>query len=349
MVYDAEADKYSQSTHRMLMMQKAAFQGGKTVIRLVVGSENQEAILFLRNLGGTFGSFSLGEGNQFVFRKRKILKERFINRIKHRTTNYHERRFQVLNAQELATIWHPPGLLLSGIRNISWGRTLKGEPPENLPTSQTQTEEEKKDVNFFATTEYRNQEEIFGIRTPDRRRHMYIIGKTGTGKSTLIGNMAIDDIRKGRGVGIIDPHGDLSEIILDYIPKRRINDVVYLEPFDTSRPFSLNILEVKSAEQRDLVASGIVSIFYKMYGYSWGPRLEYVMRNVILTLLETPGATLADMLRLMADTQYRNRVVNNLKDQVIKSFWLNEFNNMPDKMRSEVVSPIQNKVGQFVT
>src|SRR5690606_38959284 len=121
-----------------------------------------------------------------------------------------------LNAQELATLWHPTGKLLSGIKNISWGKTLAGEPPENLPTALNVTEEEKKTINFFAATEFKNQETIFGIKDIDRRKHVYIMGKTGAGKSTLIANMAIDDIRKDRGIGIIDPHGDLCETILDY-------------------------------------------------------------------------------------------------------------------------------------
>ena len=131
-----------------------------------------------------------------------------------------------------------------------------------------------KNINFFAKTEFKNQETIFGIKTEDRRKHIYIIGKTGAGKSTLIANMSIDDIRKNRGLGIIDPHGDLSETILDYIPNRRVNDVVYLEPFDLERPFSLNVLEVKNKQQKDLVASGIVSIFYKLYKDSWGAKIE---------------------------------------------------------------------------
>ncbi len=286
----------------------------------------------------------------------------------------------MLNAQELATIWHPPGYLLAGIKNIAWGKTLKGEPPENLPVAPPKTGVEgggiptarsrgvlfeastggrkpetgpvlrqKMDINFFAKTEFKNKETIFGIKTDDRRKHIYIIGKTGAGKSTLIANMAIDDIRKDRGIGIIDPHGDLCETILDYIPKRRINDVVYLEPFDTQRPFALNVLEVKNQQQKDLVASGIVSIFYKLYKDSWGPRLEYILRNVILTLLETPNSTLVDILNLLANPEYRKKVVRQLKDQVLKNFWEKEFARMPERLKSEAISPIQNKVGQFVT
>ena len=359
--------RYAQNPQKMRMMQKAGFQGGKAVIRLVVGSDSPNTASYMSNLAGTFGSFSLGEGNQFVFRKPllEVNKKKLLKRIRLRTVNFMERKNQILNAQELATIWHPTGFLLAGLKNIAWGKTLSGEPPENLPVSPSvvltkdgQIDEksadakamaDKKDINFFAKTEFKNQETIFGIKTPDRRKHVYVIGKTGAGKSTLIANMAIDDIRKDRGIGIIDPHGDLSEIILDYIPKRRLNDVVYLEPFDVERPFSLNVLEVHNLQHKDLVSSGIVSIFHKIYGESWGPRLEYILRNVILTLLDVEGGTLIDALRLLSDQAFREKIVSRLSDPVLKNFWEAEFARMPDKLKAEAVSPIQNKVGQFVS
>ncbi|MFN4212811.1 MAG: type IV secretory system conjugative DNA transfer family protein [Microgenomates group bacterium] len=353
MYYDATANRYTQNPLKLIMMKKASFQGGKVAIRLLSSSsdKNLNPYPFLLNLAGTFGSFSLGEGNQFVFKKPLIFKNWLLTKIKNRSFSYFEKQHQVLNAQELATIWHPPGYLLSGIRNIAWGKTLKGEPPENLPIAYLRQSALNlhQSINFFAKTEFKNKETIFGIKTEDRRKHVYIIGKTGAGKSTLIANMAIDDIRKGRGLGIIDPHGDLSETILDYIPKRRINDVVYLEPFDLDRPFSLNVLEVKNRQQKDLVASGIVSIFYKLYKDSWGPRLEYILRNVILTLLETPNSTLVDVLSLLANPDYRKKVIRQLTDPVLKNFWEKEFARMPDRLKSEAISPIQNKVGQFVT
>jgi type IV secretory pathway VirB4 component len=254
----------------------------------------------------------------------------------------------VLGACELASLWHPPGLTLSGIKNIAWGSRLTGEAPENLPIAD-ENEEEKKHINFFARTEFKNKTATFGIKREDRRKHIYIIGKTGTGKSTMIANMAVNDMRNGEGVAVIDPHGDLCDILLDYIPSHRINDVAYLDPSDTEYPFHLNPLEVKNTSYRELIASGIVSIFYKLYHFSWGPRLEYILRNTILTLLRVPGSTLLQIPELLTSDTYRRRVVEKLDDQVLKNFWLNEFEKMSPQMKSEAVSPILNKIGQFLS
>lgn len=346
---EGETSTPAEKLPAALVARKTAFQGGKVAIRLIVASENVFPLSYIQNLGGTFGAFSLGEGNQLVFRRPLLRRGKLLHKMIERKIKYRDKKHQILNAQELATLWHLPGKQTSGIKNLAWGRTLSGEPPENLPTAINMSDEDKKFVNFFATTEFKNTPTIFGIKDVDRRKHVYFMGKTGAGKSTLIANMAIDDIRKDRGVGIIDPHGDLSETIIDYIPRRRMNDVVYLEPFDTERPFSLNVLEIRNEQHKDLIASGIVSIFSKIYANSWGPRLEYILRNVIISLLEIPDVTLIDALRILSEPDYRKRVVPLIKDQVIRNFWENEFEKMNDKLRTDAVSPIQNKVGQFVS
>src|SRR3989339_769825 len=181
---------------------------------------------------------------------------------------------KVVSLPEMATIWHLPSEKVK-IPMIVWGTAVFSEPPENLPVADGASEEERAKINFFGRTIYKNRDLIFGIKESDRRRHVWAIGKTGTGKSTFIANMAIDDLKKGRGMAIIDPHGDLSEILLNYIPASRINDVIYFNPVDRDRPVRINVLEVKNPAQRELVVSGIVAIFNKMYGHRWGPRVEY--------------------------------------------------------------------------
>lgn len=346
-----ETKEESSSDNASYLARKVLFPGGRTAIRILATSKEKEhdPKVLIQNIAGAYGSFTLGEGNSLGLSFKHMGKDGFIRKMKSRSMGLLEHRAQILNAQELATLWHPPGMALKGIKNLAWGKTLSGEPPENLPTTDNIPEDQKNDINFFGKAEYKNKDSIFGIKTKDRRKHVYIIGKTGAGKSTLIANMAIDDIRRDRGIGIIDPHGDLSETILEFIPKRRLNDVVYLEPFDTERPFALNVLEVRNQTHRDLVASGIVSIFYKIYGDSWGPRLEYILRNTILTLLEIPNATLADALPLLADLKYRKKNLEHVKDQILYDFWTKEFDKMTDKLRVEAISPIQNKIGQFVS
>jgi hypothetical protein len=323
--------------------------GFHAALRIGVSAPTQEeAETLTQTLAGTYGVFTLGEGNALLSKKSafwqaKKLQESFITRASGPSPGH-----QVLGSAELATLWHPPGLLLSAIKNISWGLRLTGEPPENLPVT-TENEEEKKLINFFARTEFRNKQATFGIKRDDRRKHMYVVGKTGTGKSTMIANMAINDMRNREGLAVVDPHGDLSDALLDFIPSFRVNDVAYLDPSDTAHPFHLNPLELKNPAHRELVASGIVSIFYKLYHYSWGPRLEYILRNCILTLLYIPNTTLLQVPELLTNERYREKVLEKLPDQVLKNFWINEFNKLSPQMRSEAIMPILNKVGQFLS
>lgn len=204
-------------------------------------------------------------------------------------------------------------------------------------------------IAVFAQTTFRNEFKKFGIKTDDRRRHMYLIGKTGMGKSTVLENMIIDDIRAGRGVAVCDPHGDLAEKIIQFIPPERVKDVVYFNPADMEYPVAFNVVEQVDHNVQHLVASGLIGVFQKLWADSWGPRLEYILRNAILAILDFPGSTLLGVVRMLSDKSYRKQVVANIKDPVVKAFWEKEFAGYADKFASEAVSPIQNKVGQFLS
>lgn len=203
-------------------------------------------------------------------------------------------------------------------------------------------------VTPFAKTTFRNEERIFGIKEDDRRRHMYILGKTGTGKSTLLRNMAIQDIRDGHGLAVVDPHGELVEALLENIPSNRINDVIYFNPADMSYPIGFNPLEVTDPDYRHLVASGLMGIFTKIWAGVWSARMEYIMQYCILALIEMPGSTLLGIQRILVDDDYRNKVLNHVTDPVVKAFWVNEYESWDNKFRNEAIAPIQNKVGQFL-
>lgn len=204
-------------------------------------------------------------------------------------------------------------------------------------------------VTPFGITNYRDIRQRFGIKQNNRRGHMYVVGKTGTGKSTLIANMASHDIAMGYGVALIDPHGDLAEELLDLVPASRVGDVIYLKPADLEYPVAFNPLENVAPDQRHLVASGIIATFKKVWFDSWGPRLEHILRNALLTLLENPGSTLLDVPRLLTDETFRELAVRSVTHPQVRAFWFSEFAKYSAWMRSEAVSPILNKVGQLLT
>lgn len=178
---------------------------------------------------------------------------------------------------------------------------------------------------------------------------MYLIGKTGMGKSTLLENMIISDIVNGKGLAVVDPHGDLVEKVLKFVPNERINDVVYFNPSDGAYPIAFNIVESINPEYRNLIASGLVGVFKKIWADSWGPRLEYILINSILALLDYPGSTLLGVTRMLVDKKYRKEIVSAIQDPVVKSFWVDEYANYSEKFRTEAIAPIQNKVGQFLS
>ena len=206
-----------------------------------------------------------------------------------------------------------------------------------------------KDITYLAKTNFRKQEQVFGIKRRDRRQHIYVLGKSGTGKSTLLANMIVQNIWNGEGVCVVDPHGELVESILATIPPHRAKDVVYFNPADTDYYVGFNVLEVDDPRYKHLVASGLMGIFTKIWANVWSSRMEYIMNNAILALIDTPGSTLLGIPRLLVDKDYRQVVVGNLKDPVIKAFWIHEFESWREQFRNEAIAPIQNKVGQFLS
>ena len=202
-------------------------------------------------------------------------------------------------------------------------------------------------VTYFAYTDSRNKRTPFGIKAKDRTRHVYVIGKTGMGKSTLLENMAVQDIKNGEGFAFIDPHGKTAELLLEYIPESRAKDVVYFAPFDMEYPISFNVLEQVDQDKRHLVVAGLMSTFKKIWQDAWSARMEYILTNTLLALLEFPGATLLGVNRMLSDKAYRDQVLTHVKDPSVRSFWLDEFANYTERMAAEAVPAIQNKIGQF--
>ena len=204
------------------------------------------------------------------------------------------------------------------------------------------------DIAFFARANSRDDRRLFGIRRADRLAHVYAIGKTGTGKSTLLETLMQTDLRSDTGFALLDPHGDLSEKVLDAVPPERKSDLVYFNVPDTSQVLGFNPLAPAAPETRPLVASELLNAFKKIWADSWGPRMEHILRNALLTLLDQPEATLADVLRLFNEPGFRHVAVGRVTSSAVRDFWVNEYEQYFWRLRAEAIAPIQNKVGAFL-
>lgn len=343
------SEKLEAHPQKQLISQKLDKRSLDATLKIAVATNNRhKSKLIMENIAAAYQSITQSDSNALQLHTRYLAKGIFLRKMKSRDLKASPRLN--LSLEELATIFHLPSKKLGNIPNISWGKKLLGEAPENLPVISSESPDEvKQNINVIAETVYKNRNTKYGLLRNDRRRHLYVIGKTGTGKSTLLANMAINDLKHNEGICVIDPHGDLVETLLDFIPKHRINDVIYFDPADQDRTVQINLFEGENVVHRELIASGIISVFQKLYSYSWGPRLEYILRNCLLTLLKSKEAKLSDVLDLLTDKKFRDKIVENLDDPILKSFWVNEYNKMQDRQRQESIASILNKVGQFVS
>ncbi len=207
----------------------------------------------------------------------------------------------------------------------------------------------EEDKILIGEAEFRNKRTAFGIKIDDLRRHIYVIGMTGSGKTTLLDTMAIYHIQNHRGLGAIDPHGEFAERLLSFVPKDRIEDVVYINPSDTDFPIAFNVMENVAFDFRHNIASSLLSVFKKIWPDVWSARMEYILSNTLLALLEYPDSTLLGINRMLSDKDYRKKIVDGLQDPVVQAFWTNEFARYHDRFQVEAIAPIQNKVGQFTS
>ncbi len=316
--------------------EKSSKVGYKFNMRVITTSPSKaNAEQHLKNILASFMQYSMPPFNGFKVRKSKpdkVVKD-YVFRMFHNTK-------EVLNTEELASLWHLP-TKFTETPNIKWLSAKKAAPPPNLPDSGL----------LLGYTNYRNQQEQVYIKQDDRRRHSYIIGRTGTGKTELMKNMAIQDVRNGEGLCIIDPHGDFIEDVLQYIPKERAEDVILFEPFNIERPLGLNMLEVKDPSQKDFVIQEMIAIFYKLFPPEMiGPMFEHNMRNVMLTLMEDeqyPG-TIADIPRMFTDPDFQKYKLSKVKDPIVRAFWEKEMAKTSDFHKSEMLGYLISKVGRFV-
>ena len=322
--------------------EKATKLGYEVKIRLAyVGQDEVSAKLNMQALVGTFKQFNSTNLNGF-----KMLGGTFD---KNALDAYKERQFTnsgfILNISELASVYHLPHTNVE-TPNIVWASSKTAEPPAKLPML-TGEQAHDENISAFGLTDFRGIKHQFGMYRRDRSRHVYIIGQTGSGKSGLLTLFALSDIYHNQGYCIIDPHGDLAMDNLKFIPESRIDDVVYFNPADTQYPMAFNPLEVYDPARKPNISSEVIGVLKRMFGESWGPRLEHILRYTLLALLDRPNTTMLDISRMLTDKDFRKETLEYCKDVTVLQFWKQEFGSWGDKQVTESVAPILNKVGAF--
>ncbi|MCX6807421.1 MAG: type IV secretion system DNA-binding domain-containing protein [Patescibacteria group bacterium] len=288
------------------------------------------------SIAQAFSQYTLTDFNQFVVKRYKQ-DQSFYRQLKSRVIH----NPYLLSQSEIATLYHFPDS--NEVPNLVYVLSKKAEPPVSLPTDQTDPE-----VSFFGMTNFHNNYIPFGIYRKDRRRHFYIVGKSGSGKSKMIELLIKSDLERGHGVGVLDPHGDLVDNALRFVPKDRVKDVVLFDPSDDEFPVAFNPLEKVPSALKMRVTIGFLEIFHKLFGSNWSDRLEHVLRYTVLALLDSPNTTVLSIMKMLTDKNYRQYIVKNIEDDVVRKFWVNEFAGWSEKFDAEAITPLLNKVGQFV-
>lgn len=322
--------------------EKATKLGYEVKIRLVyLGQDQTNARLNMQALVGTFKQFNSTNLNGFrqlggSFNKADL--------DAYKMRQFTNRGF-ILNISELASVYHLPHTSVE-TPNIVWATSKTAEPPAKLPVLNGDISNDE-NISAFGLTNFRGINHQFGLLRRDRSRHMYIIGQTGAGKSGMLELLALSDVFYNQGYCIIDPHGDFAIDNLKFIPESRINDVVYFNPADTAFPVAFNPLEVSDASRKPNICSEVIGVLKRMFGDSWGPRLEHILRYTLLALLDRPSTTLLDISRLLTDKDFRKETLDYCHDVTVLQFWKHEFGQWNEKQVNESIAPVLNKVGAF--
>lgn len=338
---DTKPDISERDKSRISAIQEKSNKLGYQVkIRLMyAGHDQHTARLRMQALVGAFKQFNTTNLNGFTARSPSFNRDKQLE--------YQTRFFidhgQILNIEELASLFHLPHTTVE-TPNIVWATTKTAEPPSNVPIP---VKGDESQISLFGVTNFRGDNTVFGALRGDRGRHIYILGQTGTGKSGALELLTLSDIYYDQGFAVIDPHGDYAQHVLSFIPERRIDDVVYFNPADTSYPIGFNPLEVTDPSLKGHISSELVGVLKRLFAESWGPRLEYILRYTLLALLDYPNSTMLDITRMLTDKKFRTNVIGYIDDPVVKSFWVTEFASWNDKFASEAVAPVLNKVGAF--
>lgn len=320
---------------------KSTKLGYQVKVRMVyLGNDEQTAKLRMQAIVGTFKQYNSTNLNGFQIKSPTYS----IDGIAQYRARFFIDRGYILNIEELASLYHLPHTNVE-TPNIVWANSKTAEPPAKLPIIMgTDADSE---ISAFGLTNFRGITQQFGMLRSDRGRHVYIIGQTGTGKSGLLELFALSDIFHNQGYAIIDPHGDFAINNLRFVPPSRVKDVVYFNPADTLFPVGFNPMEVINPNMKNNISSEVIGVLKRMFGESWGPRLEYILRYTILALLDYPDSTLLNIAPMLTDKKFRKKVIDVCQDSVVKQFWNVEFASWTEKFASEAIAPVLNKVGAF--